>query len=110
MQSSRGLWATPEARQLRVGQHLGQLEDATRFGHPLLTTIVVVCAEAVAVEAAHIDREDALNMTLLTCVLPLLYSIARNGLGPEGCKVVSAVLDKTQITSLKCASPTPPSA
>ena len=35
---------------------------------------------------------------------PLLYSLARNMLGPEGCKAVAAVLDKTQITSLKCAS------
>ena len=35
---------------------------------------------------------------------PLLYSLAGNSLGPDGCKVVTAVLDKTQITSLKCAS------
>ena len=43
-------------------------------------------------------------MTLLTYVLLLLYSLAHNELGPEGCKAVAAVLDKTQITSLKCAS------
>ena len=42
--------------------------------------------------------------------LPLLCSLANNGIGPKGCKAVAAVLDKTQITSLKCASPTPPSA
>ena len=34
----------------------------------------------------------------------LLDSLAGNRLGPEGCKVVAAVLDKSQITSLKCAS------
>ena len=49
-------------------------------------------------------------MTLLTFGLSLLCSLEGNGLGPEGCKAVAAVLDKTQITSLKCASPTPPSA
>ena len=43
-------------------------------------------------------------MTLLTCALPLLCSLEKNRLGAEGCKVVAAVLDKTQITSLKCAS------
>ena len=43
-------------------------------------------------------------MTLLTCALPLLSSLAGNNLRVEGCKVVAAVLDKTQITSLKCAS------
>ena len=42
-------------------------------------------------------------MTLLTCVRSLPCSLAGNRLGPEGCKVVAAVLDKTQITSLKCA-------
>ena len=49
-------------------------------------------------------------MTLLTCALSLLCSLADNSLFPEGCKAVAAVLDKTQIMSLKCASPTPPSA
>ena len=50
-------------------------------------------------------------MTPLTCMPHLLlYSLSGSSLGPEGCKVVAAVLDKTQITSLKCASPTPPSA
>ena len=42
--------------------------------------------------------------------LPLLCSLAGNYLGVAGCKAVAAVLDKTQITSLKCAKPTPPSA
>ena len=47
-------------------------------------------------------------MTPLTCMpRPLLYSLAGNSLGPEGCKVVAAVLDKTQITSLKCAPAIP---
>ena len=49
-------------------------------------------------------------MTLLTCAFSLLCSLAHNFVGAEGCKAVAAVLDKTQITSLKCASPTPPSA
>ena len=49
-------------------------------------------------------------MTLLTFGLSLLCSLAGNELRTEGCKAVAAVLDKTQITSLKCASPTPPSA
>ena len=50
-------------------------------------------------------------MTLPNCMpRPLLYSLESNSLGPEGCKVVTAVLDKTQITSLKCASHTLPSA
>ena len=43
-------------------------------------------------------------MTLLTFGLSLLCSLAHNQLRPEGCKAVAAVLDKTQITSLKCAS------
>ena len=43
-------------------------------------------------------------LTLLTCALPLMRSLAGNQLGPEGCEAVAAVLDKTQITSLKCAS------
>ena len=34
----------------------------------------------------------------------LLHSLAGNSLGPEGCKVVAAVIDKTKITSLKCAN------
>ena len=49
-------------------------------------------------------------MTRLTFGLSLLCSLAKNDLRAEGCKVVAAVLDKTQITSLKCASPTPSSA
>ena len=49
-------------------------------------------------------------MTLLTFGLSLLCSLAQNELRVEGLKAVAAVLDKTQITSLKCASPTPPSA
>ena len=36
--------------------------------------------------------------------LSLLCSLAGNGLRAKACKVVAAVLDKTQITSLKCAS------
>ena len=43
-------------------------------------------------------------MTLLTFGLSLLCSLADNMLRAEGCKAVAAVLDKTQITSLKCAS------
>ena len=43
-------------------------------------------------------------MTLLTFGLSLLCSLADNSLRAEGCKAVAAVLDKTQITSLKCAS------
>ena len=43
-------------------------------------------------------------MKLLTCALSLLSSLAHNGLNAEACKAVAAVLDKTQITSLKCAS------
>ena len=43
-------------------------------------------------------------MTLLTFGLSLLCSLAYNELRAEGCKAVVAVLDKTQITSLKCAS------
>ena len=42
---------------------------------------------------------DALTFGLL-----LLSSLEFNVLGPEGCKAVAAVLDKTQITSLKCAT------
>ena len=42
-------------------------------------------------------------MTLLTFGLSLLCSLANNELQAEGCKAVAAVLDKTQITSLKCA-------
>ena len=49
-------------------------------------------------------------MTLLTFALSLLCSLARNNLNAEGCMAVAAVLDKTQITTLKCASPTPPNA
>ena len=49
-------------------------------------------------------------MPLLTFALLLSCSLANNLLQAEGCKAIAAVLDKTQITSLKCASPTPPSA
>ena len=49
-------------------------------------------------------------MTLLTFGLSLLCSLVNNYIGDEGCNAVAAVLNKTQITSLKCASPTPPSA
>ena len=38
------------------------------------------------------------------CALSLPCSLADNSLEPEACKAVAAVLDKTQITSLKCAS------
>ena len=43
-------------------------------------------------------------MTLLTFGLSLLCSLERCDIGVDGCKAVAAVLDKTQITSLKCAS------
>ena len=43
-------------------------------------------------------------MTLLTFGLSLLCSLEKCYIGVEGCKAVAAVLDKTQITSLKCAS------
>ena len=43
-------------------------------------------------------------MTLLTFGLTLLCSLANSYLHAEGCKAVAAVLDKTQITSLECAS------
>ena len=46
-------------------------------------------------------------MTLLAshlCSLTLPCSLADNFLKPEGCKPVAVVLDKTQITSLKCDS------
>ena len=39
--------------------------------------------------------------------LSLLCSLAGNSVGVEGCKAVAAVLDKTQITSLKCAATLP---
>jgi len=32
-----------------------------------------------------------------------VHSLANNGLDAGGCEAVAAVLDKTQITSLKCA-------
>ena len=44
-------------------------------------------------------------MTLLTCALTLPCSLADNQLQVNGCKAIAAVLDKTQITSLKCTSP-----
>ena len=34
----------------------------------------------------------------------VLHSLAYNELRVEGCKAIMAVLDKTRITSLKCAS------
>ena len=43
-------------------------------------------------------------MMPLTFALSLLCSLACCYIGDKGCKVVAAVLDKTQITSLKCAS------
>ena len=43
---------------------------------------------------------DASHLWALT----LLCSLASNSLFSEGCQAVAAVLDKTQITSLKCAS------
>ena len=46
-------------------------------------------------------------MTPLTFGILLLCSLANNMLRAEGCMAVAAVLNKTQITSLKCASPTP---
>ena len=49
-------------------------------------------------------------MPLLTFGLSLLCSLAHNFLGAEGCKAVAAVLDETQITSLKCAPATVPNA
>ena len=49
-------------------------------------------------------------MTLLTFALSLLCSLAHNELDVEGCKAVAAMLDKTQITTLKCATPSHPSA
>ena len=55
-------------------------------------------------------RQQPIRMTLCTCARPLLCSLANNYLGVEGFKAVAAVLDKTQITSLKCASHTLPSA
>ena len=47
-------------------------------------------------------------MTLLTFASSLLCSLADNYLEPKGCEAVAAVLHKTQIKSLKCATPTPP--
>ena len=51
-------------------------------------------------------------MTLLTCLigLSLLYSLEGCYIGVEGGKAIAAVLGETQIETLKCAAPTPPSA
>ena len=49
-------------------------------------------------------------MTLLTFGLSLFCSLEKCYIGAEGCKAVAAVLDRTQITSLKCAPATLPSA
>ena len=49
-------------------------------------------------------------MTLLTFGLSLSCSLEDNRIDVEGCKAVAAVLDKTNITSLKCAPATMPSA
>ena len=38
------------------------------------------------------------------CAVTLPCSISNNVIQAEGCKAVVAVLDKTQITSLKCAT------
>ena len=46
----------PEARQLRVGQRLGQLDDATHVGHEIIV-VVVVSTEQVVVQTANTGRE-----------------------------------------------------
>ena len=53
MRSSTGVWATPEARQLRVGQRLGQLEDARHV-------VAVKASQRVVVEAASEGGEQLL--------------------------------------------------
>ena len=40
-----GLCRSPEARQLRLGQRLGQLEDATHIIHEISLGVVVVATE-----------------------------------------------------------------
>ena len=68
------------------------LKELKYASHPIPRTAFI------AYEASHL------------CALTLPCSLADNQLQAKGCKAVVAVLDKTQITSLKCASPTPPSA
>ena len=58
-------------------------------------TLCLLAFASAAYDASHL------------CARPLLYSLESNQLGAEGCKMVAAVLDKTQITSLKCASHLP---
>ena len=50
MQSSWGLCGPPEARQLRVGQRLGQLEDARH--------VAAAAGQIVAIEAASEGGEQ----------------------------------------------------
>ena len=58
----QGAFRPPEARQLRLGQRLGQLEDATRIGHE--STVFDVPTERVVTEAAdtRVERLLAVNM------------------------------------------------
>ena len=49
-----------------------------------------------------LTASDTQRAFLPVCLL--LRSLAGNDIGVEGCKVITAVLDKTQIKSLKCAS------
>ena len=57
----QGRSGSPEALQLRVRQHLGQLEDATDVGHESAIITHETSTEADAIEAAHADREDELR-------------------------------------------------
>ena len=72
--------------------------DEPQVGLELCMDFVPLLAFAsAAYDASHLCRS-------------LLNSLEGNYLQAEGCKAIVAVLDKTQITSLKCASLTPPSA
>ena len=91
----------------------GILKLAEALPHSQLTSLrlhklLELCMDFVPLLAFASAAYDASHLYAPSATV-LEYSLAVNRLGREGCKAVAAVLDKTQITSLKCASPTPPS-
>ena len=84
----------------------GILKLAEALPHSQLTSLrwpakpLELCMDFVPLLAFASAAYDASHLY----ARPLLYSLAGNVFGPEGCKTIAAVLDKTQITSLKCAS------
>ena len=83
-----------------------QITSLKCASHPAQRLTLALCGRCAL--GCHSRLSSASNarafspVCLLTCLL--LRSLEKCNIGVEGCKAIATVMDKTQITTLKCAS------